>query len=178
MIGLLFLLALGLWIAIAWYLGNTMPKLFGINRYQKSLGVTFALLVFMAPVADEIIAYPQMRALCASLKPYELAPGMEDKKAYGRTVYHKQSAARESLWPSTIKVTRWTSTYVDSTSKEPIFVQNWFEPQRGLLGVPKGSSGGQTTILLQKCSPKNEHYGPDGRPSQFVLLHITVIPTP
>ena len=55
MIGLLFLLALGLWIAIAWYLGNTMPKLFGINRYQKSLGVTFALLVFMAPVADEII---------------------------------------------------------------------------------------------------------------------------
>jgi hypothetical protein len=178
MIGLLFFGAIALWGVIAIALGIKLPKWLGIQRYRVLWSVVLVPLIFFAPVADEVIAYPQMQALCASLKPYELAPGMDEKRAYERVVYHKQSSTSVMLWPPTIEVTRWTSTYVDSKTKEPVLVQSWIEPRRGMLGVPAGSSGGQMTVLLKKCSPKNVHYDSKGHPSQFGHLNLTHIPTP
>lgn len=151
MIGLLFFGAIALWGVIAIVLGIKLPKWMGIQRYRLLWTVVLVPLVFFAPVADEIIAYPQMQALCASLKPLELAPGMDENGAYGRTVYPTESRTTETLFPSTIKITRFSAAYADATTKEPVLVQSGFEPQRGMLGVPNGSSGGQMTVLLNKC---------------------------
>lgn len=64
MIGLLFLGILAAWAWIALTLGKKIPKWLGITRYSKALGVVFSLLVFVAPVADEIIGKYQFNRLC------------------------------------------------------------------------------------------------------------------
>ncbi len=178
MIGLLFFGAIALWGAIAIALGIKLPKWLGIQRYRPLWTVVLVPLVFFAPVADEIIAYPQMKALCASLKPYELAPGMDEKKAYGRVVYYTQRRTSETLFPSTIEITRSNIAYVDATTKEPVLVQSWFEPRRGMLGIPNGSSGGQMTVLLDKCTHVAEQFDSQNLPSRFSHLNLTKVPTP
>lgn len=172
MIGILFIFVIGLWLVIALALGRKIPKWLGITRHQKALGLVFALLVFVAPVADEVIAYPQMRGLCASLKPYEFAPGMDEKKAYGRTVEQALEINEESLWPSSVKVTRWDLRYIDTATKEPVLVYTRFQPKSGMLGVPNGSSGGAMTVLLKECTDVNDPYDSRGLPTRFSSLNL------
>lgn len=178
MIGLMFMGILSAWFAISIALGVKIPKWMGVRRFGWVFSLLLTPLIFLTPVADEVIAYPQMVNLCASLKPYDFTFGVDEKSAYGRTVYHKQSNTRELIWPPTVEVKKWTSAYVDSKTGEPILVQNWFEPQRGMLGVPNGSSGGRMTILLKSCSPKNTQYDSRGRPNQFESLNLKEIQTP
>jgi hypothetical protein len=180
MIGLLFLFVIGLWVWIAVKLGTKIPQWLGATRYRTAIGVVLVPLIFVAPVADEIIAYPQMRALCKQVTFFELAPGMDEKKAYGRTVYHKQSGTREMLWPPSVEILRWDIAYVDAATKEPILRVTRFEPLRGMLGVPNGSSGGQMTVVLGKgaCGSRIEDYDSKGIPTRFSYLNLTNIPTP
>ena len=178
MIGLMFLFVFALWALIALALGRKIPQWLGITRHRTALGFVFALLVFVAPVADEIIAWPQMRALCASLKAYELAPDINEKSAYGRSIYYTQIHSRVTLFPSTIEITKSNIAYVDAVTKEPVLVQTWYEPRRGVLGIPNGSSGGQMTILLNKCTPVAEQFDSQKLPSRFSHLNLTLLPTP
>jgi hypothetical protein len=176
MIGLMFFGALIAWGLFAFWLSKNIPVWFKF-KYPTIAAVVLVPLLFLLPVADELIAYPQMQALCASLKPYEFAAGMDEKKAFGRTVYHKRVTAQEVIWPKTVKVTRIFSTYVDATTKEPILIESWLVPSRGMLGISNGSSGGKMTALLNQCSPVAQ-YDAAGLPLQFKSLNLTEIPTP
>jgi hypothetical protein len=176
MIGLMFFGAIALWGLIAIGLGLWLTK-FVRASWSGFAALLFIPLVFFAPVADEIIALPQMKALCEQVNGLELADGMDEKKAYGRTVYTKSSTTSEALWPSSIKVARKKYFYVDATTKEPILQGVMFEPISGMLGVPAGSSGGQMTVLLKKCQPKIEVYDAKGLPTRFSHLNLTKIPS-
>lgn len=178
MIGLLFFGAIAVWGVIAIALGSKLPEWLGIKRHRTALGFVFALLVFVAPVADEIIAYPQMQMLCQQVNGLELAPGMDEQKANGRTVYSMGLSTTTALWPSSVKILRRDYAYVDAMTKEPILQGVWFEPLRGMLGVPDGSSGGQMTLLLGKCVSKPEVYDNQGVPSRYGHLKLTKVPTP
>lgn len=180
MIGILFLFVTGLWIVISIALGIKIPKWLGMKRDGQVLALApvFTLLVFVAPVADEIIAYPQMRALCKQDRFFDLAPGMDEKKAHGRTVYSEERKTFSKLWPSSIEVLQWRTAYVDVTTKEVIFQRSGAHPLRGMLGVPDGSSGGKMTVLLSACSPTGESFDSKGIPSRFSQLNLTKIPKP
>jgi hypothetical protein len=140
--------------------------------------MVIALLVFVAPVADEIIAYPQMKALCKQVNGLTLSPEVDEKKIYGKSFYYTEANNRVSLWPKSVEILRRDYAYVDAMTKEPILQGVWFEPLRGMLGVPNGSSGGQMTVLLDKCESKIEVYDSQGVPSRFSHLKLTKVPTP
>ena len=178
MIGILFFGAIAVWALIALVLGVKLPEWLHIQRYRPAWAVVFVVLVFFAPVADEIIAYPQMQVLCASLSSTELANGMNEKSAYGRTIYYTQRRTTEKLFPRTIEITRSVGAYVDAFTKEPVLVQTWFEPRRGMLGIPNGSSGGEMTILLKACALPFEPLDSQNLPLRFQHLNLTVVPTP
>jgi hypothetical protein len=175
MIGILFFGTIAIWAFVALTLGIKLPKWLRIQRYRALCASVFVVLIFFAPVADEIIAYPQMQELCQSMKPYQLATGMDEKAAYGRTVDQAGEDVLFSLWPHTIHVRKVNVVYVDATTREPILSRSWFEPMRGMLGVPNGSSGGTMTLLLNKCGPLTETYDPNGFPSRFSHLKLTKI---
>lgn len=172
MIGLLFLFVFGLWIVISIILSIKIPKWLSITRYRTGLSAVLVMLIFVAPVADEIIAYPQMTALCKQDRVFELAPGMDDKKAYGRTVEQTLEISEEALWPSSVKITRWDLRYIDTKTKEPVLIYTRFQPKRGMLGVPNGSSGGTMAALLKDCTDGNEPYDSRGLPTRFTSLNL------
>ena len=178
MIGLLFFGAIAVWGVIAIALGSKLPEWLGIKRHRTALGFVFALLVFVAPVADEIIAYPQMQMLCQQVNGLELARGMDEEKAHGKSFYYAEDNHNVTLWPSSVKLLRRDYAYINAMTKEAILQGVWFEPLRGMLGVPNGSSGGQMTLILGKCDSKTEAYDNQGVPVRFGYLKLTKVPTP
>lgn len=178
MIGLLFFGAIALWALVALVLGIKLSDWLCIQRNRLPWTVVCVTLVFFAPVADEVIAWPQMQSLCASSSSIELAKGMNEASAKKRTVYYTQRRTTDTLFPKSIEITRSSGAYVDSVSKEPVLVQTWFEPRRGLLGIPNGSSGGEMTILLKACTLPVEPLDSQNLPLRFQRLNLTVVPTP
>jgi hypothetical protein len=149
MIGLLFLFVLVVWATIALALGSKIPQWLGIIRHRVGLGFLFALLVFVAPVADEIIAYPQMRALCASVGDFKFDP----HTATGQTVSKYPpiiSKEMKTLFPN-IQILVQRGALVTPYTEIPIVTWGWIEPQAGFLKFPAGSSGGSMPLLLADC---------------------------
>lgn len=178
MIGILFFGVIAFWGLIALVLGIKLLQWLHIQRYRPVWAAVFVVLVFFAPVADEIIAYPQMQALCKQDRLFELASGMDEKNSYGRTVYSEERHTKESIFPQTVEVTRWQTAYVDVSTKEDVLINRRFFPIRGMLGIPNGSSAGKMTVLLGACVPTSESFNPNGIPSRFSHLNLTKIPKP
>lgn len=160
MIGILFFGAIAVWGLIALALGIKLPKWLRIQRYRPLWAAVFVMLVFFAPVADEIIAYPQLKVLCSNLPPLDFAQGMNEQKAYGRTVYYRDMYTSISVFPSSVRVDRHDGVYFDATTNEPVLAYHGYTPRKALLSVPNGSSGGTMTLILYGCSGMKS--GPDG----------------
>lgn len=178
MIGLLFFGAIAIWAVVALALGSKIPQWLGIKRHRIAIGFAFAILLFVAPVADEIIAWPQMQALCKQVNGLRLSPALNETKAYGRSFYYVENNSRLTLLPRSIEIMRRDYAYVDATSKEPILQGVWFEPLRGMLGMPNGSSGGHMTLLLSKCDSIAANYDSQGVPNGLSHLKLTKVPMP
>jgi hypothetical protein len=181
MMGILFFGVIAVWALIALVLGCNLPQRLRIQRYRPAWAVVFVVLVFFAPVADEIIAYPQMQALCRDLQPLSLASGMSEEKAYGRTVSYRDITTPVSIFPSSVKVDRHDGIYFDLKTNEPILAYHGYTPRSAFLAIPNGSSGGAMTLLLQGCSGMKvgadgyttEKYDSNGLPIRFSHLKLS-----
>jgi hypothetical protein len=177
MIGIFFLCVIGLWLALCLYFALRIPKWFGWTRFRYASIVLLSIL-FVAPVADEIIAYPQMAALCAASEKAHLT--MSEKSAYGRTVYYFTRQSTDTLWPRSVLILHHRSGYMDASTHEEVLVSTWASPVRGLLGVPAGSSGAKTTVLLRTCKTPEDSIAlhPGGVLAALAHLKWTVVPGP
>jgi hypothetical protein len=148
-IGLLFFGAIALWGVIATSLGIKLPMWMGIQRYRLLWTVVLVPLVFAAPVVDEVIAYPQMKALCKTVEHVEYDP----KTATGQTVSKYSSVIgneKRTLFPGIlVRIER--RALVTPFAEVPIVKWASIEPQAGLLQFPAGSSGGSMPLLLADC---------------------------
>lgn len=180
MIGLLFIGAIAIWAVVALALGSKIPLWLGLKQHRVALGFAFALLLFVAPVADEIIAWPQMQLLCSNLQPLSLAEGMDEKRAYGRTVYYRDSYEPVQIFPRSVRLERHEGAYFDTNTHEKILSYHGYTPRHGFLSIPNGSSGGTMTAILKGCSGMKadstgysiEKYGADGFPIRFAKLNL------
>lgn len=177
MIGLLFFGVLILWAIIAITLGLKLPKWLRIQRFTMLWIIVISVLIFFAPVADEIIAWSQMNKLCKSVTGFQFAAGVDEKVAYGRTVYYEQSTQRFVIFPSSVSVIQAEYRYVDATTKQVIFFEYDYEAKYAWLGIPAGSSGNKMTALLKGCRTDLKTHLEKIK-TQFDQLHITQIPTP
>jgi hypothetical protein len=180
MIGLMFLGALIAWGLFAFWLGKNIPVWFKF-KYPNIVTVVLVPVIFLLPVADEVIAYPQMQALCSNLQPLDYAAGMNAEKAFGRTVYYRDIKTPILLSPSTVKAYRHDGVYFDAKTEEQILSYHGYTPTSSWLAVPNGSSGGEMTLILRNCSGMKtdskgyaiEKYGADGLPIRFAHLNLT-----
>ena len=178
MIGLFILFVACLWLLLAVIFGFKIPKWLGLTRYRITFSILLSLLILIAPVADEVIAYPQVMALCKNDKLYALAPEMGESKATGRTVYYTEKKEPVKVWPSTVKVSRTDMVYLDAVTKESVLIRQSYRVTEGMLGMPAGSSGDKMAILLGGCGSRVEPYSTKGLPSRFSHLNLTKIATP
>ncbi len=149
MIGIFFFGAIALWALIALVLGVKLPEWLRIQRYRLPWTVVCVVLVFFAPVADEIIAWPQLQVMCKSVDTVEFDP----QTAVGQTVSKYPpivSKETKTLFPS-IQVLVQKSAYVAPITEIPVVKWAWIEPRAGFLNFPAGSSGNSMPLLLTDC---------------------------
>lgn len=151
MIGLFFLFAIGFWVVVAVTLGIKIPQWLGVPRYRTVLSVVLVSLIFVAPVADEIIAYPQMMAMCEQVKNYEY----NEREATGKTISKYVSRLYEEpivIFPGVHVVVSQYAHLEISTSK-PVIKWREVETHGGFLGFPAGSSGDKMSLILpNRCT--------------------------
>ncbi len=149
MIGLLSFGAIALWGVIALALGIKIPNWLEIRRYRPLWTVVLVPLVFFTPVADEIIAYPQLKVLCKGVGDFEF----DQQTATGRTVSKYPtiiSRETKSLFPN-IQIRVQQGALVTPATEMPVVKWVWIEPRAGFLNFPAGSSGGSMPLLLSDC---------------------------
>jgi hypothetical protein len=154
MIGLMIFGTISLWLVIAITLGVVLPKWFGLKSYWRwMVSMVLIPLFAFAPVADEVIAAPQIWRMCDSVHGYQFVNGMDEKKAYGRNVYYRSRESNvEDIFPPTVKVTLREGGYFDFDTEEPILYRYSLHVKRGWLGMPAGSSGNTMAVLLNGCN--------------------------
>ena len=150
MFGLMLFGAIIVWItlsvAVAIWLGNKISS----RTWRIATKVLLTPLIFFVPVADEIIAWPEMKALCDKASNYEY----DEKTARGRIVSRKISiGSRENitLFPN-IKIVIERYDHVDNKSGERVV--SWYQitTHGGKMGIPSSSGEQYPLILPQKCS--------------------------
>jgi hypothetical protein len=149
MIGLLFFGAIALWALIALVLGVKLPEWLRIQRYRLPWTVVCVVLVFFAPVADEIIAWPQLHVMCKSVDTVEFDP----QTAVGQTVSKYSSVISietKALFPG-VPVRIEQRALVTPVTEVPIVKWGSIEPRAGFLHFPAGSSGDSMPLLLSDC---------------------------
>jgi hypothetical protein len=177
MIGLMFFGAIALWGLVALGVGLGLSKLF---RESWRGFAAFALipLVFFAPVADEIIAYPQMKALCEQGSTRLV---MDADLAKGREICYTQRLKIKDvvLLPPSISLNKYEETFIDIHTKKPVLEAFWYEAHAGYLNMPNGSSGGYMPLILGSCSLKTKiPREPDGTPTSLKYLNLKKVPCP
>lgn len=161
MIGLMFFGAIALWfavaIAIALGLGHLLPE----RPWRSMVKIALIPFVFFAPVADEIIAWPQMRELCKGTGRFEFGPGMNEQKALGRSVYYryKSTEERRKLFPD-VEVLYISHDYVDAQTGEIILRFHSVEPKYSFFAYPD-AGGSRNTWILSDCWSAKVNTSPD-----------------
>ena len=64
MIALLFLLGIGMWLAMAVMLSKKIPRWLGFTKHKTILSVLLFPAVLAAPIADDLIGRRQFQSLC------------------------------------------------------------------------------------------------------------------
>jgi hypothetical protein len=162
MIGLFVLIILGLWGVFAVWLGKLLTrKIFTRLTINKATGETTTIgrlitlfliaLVFMLPVLDQLIAYPKWQQLCSTTGDFEWGSGMDEKKAFGRTVTTKFQHHNRVIFPA-IKVLYRSMSIYDAETGELIYKKPRFSfSARAFIYLPT-SSGNKSAVFLPSCN--------------------------
>ncbi len=171
MIGLMFFGAIALWALVAFYLGRKLPTWF---RLKPQWAWLFALLVFFAPVMDEVIAIPQTYALC---KQAEEAFWYDPSAKGGVLKYYDDYSSEERTIGLNIKVKIRYGASVLKDSHAPVIKNMDVYFSSGLLHMPAGSSGTSMPFLLPETCP-SRLWSMTKYQATLKLLELTTEPRP
>ncbi len=162
MIGIGFFILIFIWGWVALWVGR---KLSGFSFFTRLMvnaqtgqptvwdfpvKALLVALVFLLPLADQIIAYPQWQQLCSHTSDFEYGPGMDEKKAFGRRVRTKVEYHKTTIFPD-IKV-EYSSDYIfDAKTDELILKKPHYRYSANAFFYLPGSSGDKSAPLLRSC---------------------------
>lgn len=146
MIGILFLMGIGLWLVAAALLSKRMPRWVGITKYTTAASLLFFPLVLTAPIADELIGRWQFYRLCDREAVVTLSPEWEKVKRARRV-----SLPRSDVTGAVIRIYSQGSEYVDIDTGKTFMTHPHFYTYGGFLFDRLGLGLGGTT----SCLPKN-----------------------
>lgn len=150
----------------------------GMRHRPARIGARFALfsLLFVAPLGDELLAWPQLRRLCTGEGRFEYGPGMDEQAAFGRTVYYRPSAAEETqtVFPG-IPVRLSFHDYVDAHSGDVVLRFRSVLPLGSMFAYPD-AKGVRHPWLLRECWGANLSGVPDERALKLVVVRAPPLP--
>lgn len=167
--GLMLFGAVGIWMALSAAIGIWLGGFLSTWYWQTAARIVLVPLVFFAPVADEIIAWRQMKVLCDKVSQYEY-----DKKIVnGRTVRRTISVgSREeiTLFPD-IRIVKERFDHTDNMSGERVI--SWYQitTSGGKAAFPSASGTRHPWLLPEKCSVNT---APGGHMQFLQSLNITL----
>lgn len=153
---------LTLTICAARWVARKLPVKLSLQRVFATL---LAIVAFVLPVADELVARPTFSALCDKAAMLTI----DAEKIKGRTVTVSVNAANEPVPGLPIQVLRSKFIYKDSMTGEVLGTYETFRGRGGLLARTVRTEGTHPITGSFYCAPEegsavSERYG-------FVLLH-------
>lgn len=140
MIGLLFLIALVFWLFFAIKISQKVTGWLEMTWGITGVGLLVFPLVFVAPVADELIGRWQFSRLCDREAVTTLAPNWEKVKRAG-----ERAIPSTPLTGYLIKITSQRAEYFDIDTGKNFFTNQAFHAYGGLLAYRLGLSLGGST---------------------------------
>lgn len=149
------------------------------NSRTKLLQLALAALIFMLPVADEIISYPTYYKMCEDGGKYQFAPGMDAKKVFGREYYATSDYELTRLFPdfnnllhmddqnSGVVIQIDKTKIIDTNTGEILLESVGFKPIHSFFAIPW--DGKRIPWLLQECG---NHVGKNGEYSQELIRKL------
>jgi hypothetical protein len=186
-----------IWGAIAIWIGAKLSNFKLFTRYTQNaetgiptwrdlpVKVGLIIFIFFLPLADEILSYPAYHKLCENGGKYQFAPGMDERKVFGR--YYRTKVVEEKLirlfpdfqtipaseansYGVVIKATK--IHLIDDKSNEVLLVSEGFKPIRSAFAI--SWDGSRITWLLHECS---NLVGSNGADSQKYIRALQLHPT-
>jgi hypothetical protein len=165
MIGLFVLGIAALWLGVAVWMGQVISKWIikrFVNRAAEettlrqrlvylSSWVMITTFVLFLPFVDQLIAYPKWQQLCSTTGDIEWAPGMDEKKAYGRQLVVRNKAHEVNLFPG-LRGNYYSKEFEDIETGELILIMPhyWYVKPVPMIELPS-SEGGAGAIFLDNC---------------------------
>ena len=136
--GLILLFILCAWGAASFFLAKFIVKPIKNDGIQAGAIIVLAAMIFIVPLADDIIGGFQFRALCAEGTKIVV----DANKARGKTVF-LEDISDENISNLLIPITKQTWTYKDVNTNERLLSWNYYHAKGGwlsrLIGFPQGS---------------------------------------
>lgn len=139
------------WSALALAVALGSARRVGSRLRRTVLRFGIFLLVFAAPLTDELIAWPQFTSLCRGAGRFEYGPGQDAATAFGRTVHYRPRAqeTQSTLFPG-VPVRLTFHDYVDAASGELVLRFRSVRPL-GSLAAVRDAKGEAHPWLLHEC---------------------------
>ena len=155
MIGLLFLGAALLWLALSGYLALQLPKWFGVSkpvaRWLTSAAVFLILMI--GPFVDHIVGMQQFQKLCDEQTGLQIYPNATNTKRS-----RDQSSVPRLLEGYAIPIRQRTDSTVDLGTNEVIAQYNHFSTLGGRVGGLVRLGGAYECAVFQSNHPEFNKY--------------------
>lgn len=196
MTGIALIVFIFIWGSIAVWLGRILSRKIlthltgntATGKLNKRSGlITFLTIafVFLLPLADEIISYPSYYKMCEDGGKYQFAPGMDEKKVFGRKYRTKveeeklvrlfptfQTLAPEDNSNFGVVIKSAKLKLVDDQTDETLLTTRTAKPLRSAFAIPW--DGGRIPWLLHECS---NMVGKNGEDSQKLIRSLQLHPS-
>jgi hypothetical protein len=149
MIGLLFFLGVGLWIAAAVMLSARIPRWLGVTNHRGNLSVLLFPVVLVAPISDELIGRWQFNRLCEREAVVTLSPDWRNVKRAGERDY-----LIVPLDGYFIQIRSQRAEYFDIDTGQYFLIVQAFHTNGGFLAYRMGLGLGGSTSCRPKDSTK------------------------
>jgi hypothetical protein len=146
MIGISFFLGIVLWATVAFLVSKRIPRWLGITKNQTIISVLLFPLVFVAPIADELIGRWQFYSLCDREAVVTLSPDWVKVKQARRV-----SLPRSDVTGAFVPIYSQGSEYIDVETGKIFMTHPHFYTYGGFIFGRLGLGLGGST----SCHPKN-----------------------
>ncbi len=144
MIGLISLIAIGLWVFLSFYVPLKIPGWFGMQRYGGVVTIILIPLMLGAMFIDEIIGMRQFERLCKERAVVWVSP---DAGQVRRTKKPEQQITYLSGY--LVSIETWKTTYLNVDTNKPFFTYETL--------LTKGGRVASITLMggTHSCKPTN-----------------------
>jgi hypothetical protein len=149
MTGILLLFVVALWIVVAYVIARLIASKVPPGRWKVLVRVGAFLIVFLLPLADEIVGIFQFQHLCQQHSSIRV----DRAKAAGKTV-HLASTPNEEVKGTWVKIVLQPVRFLEATGGEPVMSYSGLNAYGGWLIRTLGISEGNKPLLFRgSCWP-------------------------